>query len=122
MDLALSGNAYKNISVVSNDGDARVLLSYIWTKTNRTGTRSNVYIADFNGSDALCIDELYGRTIYKTIIYYYDGAACELFFESGLEFSTEDTTLYEITIKCQTGENVRNVFFPVPYTDTKHYM
>ena len=86
--LMLGVNAYRNVTEISRDGyEDRICLSYIWTKVKNGDEAERVYVTDFHGVSALCIDEEYDGTAYHTMIYHYEGWVYELFFESGLEFS-----------------------------------
>jgi len=89
--LMLGVNAYRNVTDISRDGyEERICLSYIWTKVKNGDEAERVYISDFQGLSALCIDEVYDGAIYHTMIYHYEGWVYELLFESGLEFSPMD--------------------------------
>lgn len=89
--LLFGADVYNTItknSQVSYDEKSR--LSYIWTKVKSNDAAGMVYAGEFCGLSALCLEEEYGYTTYKTIIYLYDGWVRELFCEAGLEFSPED--------------------------------
>ena len=89
--LMLGVSAYVNMTDISREEyDERVCLSYIWTKVKNGDEAGKVYIGDFQGLPALCIDEIYEGATYHTMIYHHEGRVHELFFEDGLEFSPED--------------------------------
>ena len=89
--LTLGVSAYKNMTAISREGyDERVCLSYIWTKIKNGDEAGKVYIDDFKGLSALCLDEVHDGVAYRTMIYSYEGMVYELFFEAGLVFSPED--------------------------------
>ena len=89
--LTFGVGAYKNMTDISREShDERVCLSYIWTKVKNADEAEKVYIGDFGGLPALCLDEVYGGVTYHTMIYHYEGQVCELFFEDGLEFAPGD--------------------------------
>ena len=89
--LVLGVDAYKNMTDISREGyDERVCLSYLWTKVKNGDEAERVYIGDFHGLNALCLDEIYEGATYHTMIYHHEGWVYELFFEDGLEFSPED--------------------------------
>ena len=89
--LMFGVGAYKNMTDISREGyDERVCLSYIWTKVKNGDAAEAVYVTDFDGLPALCIDEVYGGDKYHTVIYHYEGWVNELFYEDGLDFSPGD--------------------------------
>ena len=93
MVLMLGATIYKNMTEITRDGqDERLLMSYIWTKVKNTDEAGNVYIGEHSGLAALCLDEEHGGTLYRTVVYHYDGWVYELFCEVGLEFSPESGT------------------------------
>jgi len=84
--IMLGAVAYKNIAGTSRDGsEARICLSYIWSTVKNYDVAESVYVEDFHGISALYVDEVYGETLYHTIIYHHDGWVCELFTEAGVE-------------------------------------
>jgi len=88
--LMLGGGIYKTISDQAQDGYAqRTCLSYLWSKV-KTGDKSgSVFVSEFNGASALCLEEEYDGVLYKTLIYQHNGWVYELFYESGLEFDLD---------------------------------
>ena len=89
--LMLGVSAYKNMTDISLEGyEERVCLSYIWTKVKNGDEAGMVYVKDFQGKNALCLDEVYDGTTYHTMIYHHEGWVYELFAEAGLLFSPED--------------------------------
>lgn len=89
--LLFGATIYKNIVSKSQDGyDDRMCLSYIWTRVKNNDTAGGVYVEEFCGLPALCLEEEFDDTAYRTTIYLYDGWIRELFSETGLEFSPED--------------------------------
>jgi len=90
MVLMLGANTYKSITEMSREGqDDSTVLSYIWSKVKNGDTAGNVYVSDFHGQPALCIDEQYGQTLYQTVVYYYNGWVYELFSEPWLNLPPE---------------------------------
>lgn len=88
--LMLGAGIYRNMNDISNDGrDERTALSYLWTKVKNNDTAGNVYVGDFCGLPALCIDEEDDGTAYQTVVYHYDGWICELFYEVGIDFTPD---------------------------------
>ena len=91
--LMLGVSAYKSVTDISREGyEDRICLSYIWTKVKNGDDANRVYITDFQGMSALCIDEEYDETTYHTIVYHHEGWVYELFSECGLDFSLSDGT------------------------------
>ena len=89
--LMLSASIYKNMTDISREGyDDRTGLSYIWTKVKNNDNVGRIHIGDFNGSPALCFDEVFSDVTYQTMVYFYNGWICELFSEEGLDFLLED--------------------------------
>ena len=89
--LMLGATVYKNMSEITRDGQAeRMFISYIWTKVKNRDDSGSVYIGTFAGLPALCFDEEYSGTKYRTVVYHYNGWAYELFSEVGLDFSPQD--------------------------------
>jgi len=91
MVLMLSASTYKNITDISRDGyDEHSALSYIRTKAKNNDIAGGISIDNFNGLPALCFDEDIDSTIYRTMIYFYNGWVYEIFSEKGLDFLPED--------------------------------
>ena len=89
--LMLGVGAYRNMTDLTREGyGERVGLAYVWTKIKNGDDAGMVYVTDFSGLPALCIDELFGDALYRTMIYHYEGRIYELFFEEGLEFAPGD--------------------------------
>jgi hypothetical protein len=86
--LMLGAGVYRNIVESAREGyEERVCLSYIWSKAKNN---SHFYIGEFHGQPAMRFDDVYGGTLYRTVIYSHDGWLRELFFEDGLEFNLGD--------------------------------
>ena len=91
MVLMLGARIYNNMTDMTREGqDERTLLSYIWTKVKNNDKAGSVYVGEFCGLSALCIDEKFDETPYRTVVYQYDGWVYELFSETGIEFLPED--------------------------------
>ena len=58
--------------------------------TPRVRQAENVTVADFDGCEALCIQEEIDGKVYVTRIYCYDGFLRELFCAQSAELSPED--------------------------------
>ena len=91
MVLMLGAGVYRNVTETSRAGsDERTALSYIWTRIKNGDEAGSVYIGEFDGQPALCFDEEFYGTNYRTVIYHYDGWICELFSETAFGFFLED--------------------------------
>jgi len=91
MVLMLGARTYSNITEMTREEQAeRTVLSYVWTKVRNSDENGNISIGEFQGLPALRIDEDISGTIYRTVIYHYNGWVYELFSEAELEFSPED--------------------------------
>lgn len=91
MVLMLGASTYKNMTEISRDGqDERAALSYVWSKVKNSDDDGGISIGYFHGLPALCFDEEVASTLYRTMIYLYDGWIYELFSEADLDFYPED--------------------------------
>lgn len=91
MVLMLSADIYKNMTDISREGyDDRTGLSYIWTKVKNNDENGAIFIGDFCGLPALCFDEEFDVTTYRTMVYFYNGWVYELFSETDIDFLPED--------------------------------
>jgi len=87
MVLMLGAKVYKNMTDITREGqDERTILAYIWTRVKNGDKEGNVNVGEFCGINALCFDEEYDGTLYRTVIYHYDGWVYELFAEAGIDF------------------------------------
>lgn len=82
--VILGANIYKNtVSSMSRNFESRTACSYITEKIRQNDLYDSVYVADFEGQDALLFTkDVYG-SLYGTYIYYYDGELKELFIRIG---------------------------------------
>ena len=91
MVLMLGADIYKNMTDISREGyDERTGLSYIWTKVKNNDEAGRIHLSDFHGVSALCFDEEFDSSTYRTMIYYYDGWVYELFYDISLDFLPSD--------------------------------
>ena len=99
MVLMLGANIYQNVTETTQEDSAeRLALSFIWTKLKNDDVAGNMSVGRFHSCPALFFDEEFDRTIYRTVIYHYDGWVYELFSEKDLDFLPEDgTKLVEIS-------------------------
>jgi len=88
--IMLGAGAYKNIVGSSRDGsEERICLSYVWTAVKNNDGAGSISVEPFGGAPALHIAEVFGDSVYQTIIYHHDGWVCELFVEAGQAFSPD---------------------------------
>ena len=88
--IMLSGNIYRNIVDISNNGqNERIALSYIRTKVRNADSAGNIYLGDFNEISAIFLEESLEERTFITLIYLYNGWVHELFHEKGLDFLPE---------------------------------
>jgi hypothetical protein len=89
--IVLSGNAYANITEISDDGQSeRILISYIRTKIRATDNANAIFVGTFHGNSALFLEENLNGREFVTAIYLHDGVVRELFHERGGDFLPED--------------------------------
>jgi hypothetical protein len=83
--LTLGARVYKNMTdITSENQKERTLLSYIWTKVKNGDKSESISVGEFSGLTALCFDEEFSGTPYRTAIYQYNGWLYELFCETEL--------------------------------------
>lgn len=76
----------------------RTLMSFLAEKVRQGDGSGDIYVGEFEGTNALFIEYTLQETLYTDIIYSYDGALCELFCEKGAGFSHKDgTKLIEVS-------------------------
>ena len=97
--ILLAANIYRSSTEGSTmNFTANTSLSYISEKIHQGNEAGAVYPGTLDGTDALIIEQDYNDTLYKTWIYYYDGALRELFALDGAAISPSDgTALLELT-------------------------
>lgn len=72
--------------------NARTSTFYIAEKLRHGDERDAVYVADFDGLNALYIESSYDDAVYTNILYYSNGWLNELFCEKGADFDRSDGT------------------------------
>ena len=87
MVLMLGATIYKSMTGITREGqDERMLMSYIWTKVKNRDHSGRIYVGEYSGLQALCLNEEFGGIEFRTVVYYYDGWVYELFSEIDIEF------------------------------------
>jgi hypothetical protein len=89
--LMLGAGVYRNIIETSQENyEARIGMSYIWSKVKNKDDGGEIRIGEFHGRPTLYFEDIYGGKLYHTLIYSYDGWLRELFFEDGIDFLPGD--------------------------------
>lgn len=90
MVLLTGAGAYKDIAqLMENHYEERTVLSYLEAKVHHYDRDGAIQVVDYQGSDALAMaEEIDGRQ-YITLVYFYDGAVRELFYEAGIVLEPE---------------------------------
>lgn len=84
--VMLGGSLYRHIMSISAENDeARTTFSYIANQVHRADSSGGVSVGEFDGRQALLLEQNYGDWAFVTYLYYYDGALRELFVEKGTE-------------------------------------
>lgn len=98
--LLMSANIYQNITDHSAATfETGTTLSYLTEKIrqNDTGGAETIYLATFDGCDALAISHTYNETSYTTYIYEYEGELKEIFLQDDITASAKSgTTVMQI--------------------------
>lgn len=91
MIIVLGKNIYVNINDDrDNNYEIRVSLSYIANKVRQSDKQGAVEIRDYEGSNAIIINESYDEENYETWIYFYDNAIYEMFTDENSSFQPEE--------------------------------
>lgn len=92
IDAVASGaSAYEASSdAVYTQYTARTLVSYVTAKVQSANMNGSIYISDFDGIQALLIDEEIEGEYYTTAIYCQDGFLKELFAQKDSGLSPSD--------------------------------
>ena len=98
--LLFSANIYQTVVTDSASQFEQVTsLSYITTKIrqNDTGGKKSIYLDEFDGYEALAIEQTILDAAFITYIYEMDGELKELFLQKGAEaLAHSGTTIMEI--------------------------
>lgn len=111
MGVLLTGaSAYQRLSQRDTSGyERRTAAQYIATRVRHADQEGAVFLRDFEGENALILQETIDGYIYETMVYYHEGYLWELFVPvdsgflpqdgiqllklQGLEFEMEDDLL-----------------------------
>lgn len=98
--LLFSVNIYQNIVTNSaSQFEQSTSLSYITMKIRQNDQEgaSRIYLDEFDGHEALAIQQTFSDTEFVTYIYEVDGQLKEIFLQKGVEASAQSgTTIMEI--------------------------
>ena len=85
--LLTGADAYRRLTDRNREAfDRRTTLQYIATRVRQADRGAGVYVADFNGVDALVFSDGDG---YVTRVYCHNGSIMELYAEEDLDLSLE---------------------------------
>lgn len=88
--LLFGVSVYKSITESSNEvSNRRICLSYMSAKIHSADEQDLVYVSEFCGLPALCIDEDIDGMLFHTVIYAYGGKLREINYLDGLEFGPD---------------------------------
>ena len=91
MVLVSGAGAYQKISrSLERQYGQRTCLSYIAAKIRHYDTEEGVYLTDFEGLEALALDEEIEGDTYTTLLYYQEGYLWELFSLKDAGLGPED--------------------------------
>jgi len=122
--VMMGGSVYRSIMRGSGENDRiRTTFSYIANQVRRADAYGGVEVGEWNGKEALQLNQNYGGWEYITYLYYYDGALRELFVEKGtmldadaglpivwlenVGFTADEQGLITITATFEDGRNER---------------
>ena len=89
--ILTGAQAYKGINLsMQMEYCERTCIDYIAAKIRHYDVSGMISVVDFNGTNALELDENIGGNMYSTRIYYYDGQVCELFSAKDAGLGPED--------------------------------
>ena len=96
--LLFSANIYEKVVASSNANfETGTSLAYITEKIRQSDSNGNISITDYEGYQALAIQENYDGLSYTTYIYEMDGYLKELFIKDGVSAPVQTgTTIMEI--------------------------
>jgi hypothetical protein len=91
MIIVLGKNIYVNINEDRDTNyEIRVSLSYISNKIRQSDKQGAVEIRNYEGRNAVVINETYDDENYETWIYFYDNAIYEMFTDENTSFHPEE--------------------------------
>ncbi len=118
--LLLFGAAGYQASVKNLDTNNNLYTaaSYITTKFRQHDQDSSIFIADLQGTNALCFQETINKKNYSTYIYFYDNHLKELFTaadsQADISMGTSLAELNDFTVSMEY-----NGFYKITLTDSR---
>ena len=97
---------------------SRTGLAYISEKIHQGDENGAVYLGDFDGYDALVLEQKYGEDIYHTYIYACEQNLKELFIKDGVAASAADGKDI-LQVQGFTMEQISDHLFRFECTDTE---
>ncbi|HCT91002.1 MAG TPA: DUF4860 domain-containing protein [Lachnospiraceae bacterium] len=96
--ILLAARIYRSTTENSSRNyTSRTGLSYISEKIHQSDEGGRIYPGEFEGCEALIIEQTYREKIYRTYIYAFDGSLRELFVRDGTYAKASDgNSLLEI--------------------------
>ncbi len=96
--LLFAANIYESVVEDSNRNfETGTTLAYITEKIHQNDADGQIKISEFDGYEALEIQETYGDKLYKTYIYEMNGVLKEIFIQDGIQASANaGTTIMNI--------------------------
>jgi len=86
MVLVFGASIYKNINSIAREGqNERTVLSYVRSKVKNNDGAGKVMTGRFNDLPALFVYEEQGDSVYRTVIYHYDGWLYEIYSAEALD-------------------------------------
>ena len=97
--LLFSANLYESVVEDANRNfETGTSLAYITEKIRQNDSNSNISISEFDGYEALEIQEIHDNKLYKTYIYEMDGLLKEIYIQDGISATAKaGTTIMNIS-------------------------
>ncbi|MCL1849761.1 MAG: DUF4860 domain-containing protein [Clostridiales bacterium] len=88
--VMMGGSVYRSVIKGSGENDQiRTTFAYLANQVRRADAYGGVEVGEWEGQQALLLNQDFGGWEYITYLYYYDGALRELFVEKGTELDVE---------------------------------
>ncbi len=118
--ILLAARIYQSTTANSSlQYTSRTGLAYISEKIHQNDEDGAVYLGNFDGQDAVILEQKQGDTLYYTYIYAYDQNLKELFIKDGVAATAADgRTILEV--EDFTIEQVSDQLFRFSCTDQEN--
>lgn len=97
--------------------EVRTAVSYLREKVRQNDDSSSIAITEIDGTAAILQENVVGDYTYCTYIYFYEGYLCELYVQSGSQFSLSNGQQI-IEIGGLSLSQVSNTLISATITDT----